>query len=592
MKRLLAAALAATLALAAQAGIANAKRVALVIGNGTYDNAPAAETAVRDATSVAQALEQAGWTVTAGTDLDRADMRQAIVDFARAQSDAEASLIYYSGHAFRSGGQTYAAPTDALAVEIPFVMLDGVPFDLLLRLVSNKPGQSVVFVDGAQLRGFTPTDFVEPGITQLEAPEGVLIVSAAPPGRAIRRSRWRDSRFAQAIVDAFLSPGEPVMQTVNGRGVSVWHTGAVDAGFALVETEEIAQDNDLEAEIELAYWRTAERTGRVEDYRAYLDRYPNGVFADFARARLGEDAGGGSAGPQVDPVVAAENQLNLNRTRRRQVQEWLQALGFDPRGVDGIFGPGTRNAIRRWQLSQRLQNTGYLNRNQMELLANQGTAAIAANRQQAEEARRVAEAEDNAFWAATGATGRADELRAYLARYPEGLHATEARAALAAIAEAEADQQARRERRVWRRAEQQNSAEAYRDYLGRYPQGIYRDEALARLDQIEGAERRDAQLRALQRTEEALRLSAADRKSVEARLQFLGFQPGPVDGRFNNRTRGAIKGYQNARGFAQTGYLNRQTVVMLVRDTSAGQQGQVRIDGTQVIRGLLDALGR
>ena len=55
-----------------------------------------------------------------------------------------------------------------------------------------------------------------------------------------------------------------------------------------------------------------------------------------------------------------EESLGLDRAARRQVQEGLQAAGFDPGGADGMFGPRTRTAIRSWQTSRGARGTGYL----------------------------------------------------------------------------------------------------------------------------------------------------------------------------------------------------------------------------------------
>ena len=55
-----------------------------------------------------------------------------------------------------------------------------------------------------------------------------------------------------------------------------------------------------------------------------------------------------------------EDSLGLGRAARREVQEGLQAAGFDPGGADGMFGPRTRAAIRSWQASQGARATGYL----------------------------------------------------------------------------------------------------------------------------------------------------------------------------------------------------------------------------------------
>ena len=573
--------------------VAWADGAALVIGNGDYEHAPDAATAVRDAKSVASALEDAGWDVTHGTDLTRGTMRRLISKFAADAKDADELLIFYSGHALRTGGLTYLAPTNAKADSLTDVLFDGVPFELLVSLAAEKSGRAVIFIDGAQLRGFSPTDFVEPGITALEGPDGVLIVSAAAPGRAVRRSSWRDSRFAQMIVDRFLKPGENLASAAQTAPSPTWISGSVDADFALVAPPPPAM-SELEREIELAYWRTAERTGKAEDYKAYLDRYPDGTFSEFARTRLGitGETAEVPKEPEIDPRIQAERDLNLSRLSKRRIQEYLLALGFDPNGIDGLFGRGSRNAIRRWQLKNGYDNDGWLTQEMVDKLTEQGEVALEEQRRIAEEQRRIREAEDNAYWSATGAKATPAGYRTYLEKYPEGLHSKLARAALAKIAEAEADELARKERRAFNRASKRDTAESYRDYLGEYPEGIYRDQALARLDEIEGAERAEAELARLEETEAALNLSDRDQLSVERRLRALGFEVGPLDGVFDERTRSGIRGFQSSRELPDTGYLDRQTVVTLVRETNRPQQqGQVQIDGTEVIRGLLEALG-
>ena len=56
----------------------------------------------------------------------------------------------------------------------------------------------------------------------------------------------------------------------------------------------------------------------------------------------------------------AEDGLGLDRAERREIQEGLQAAGFDPGGADGMFGPRTRAAIRSWQSLRGVRATGYL----------------------------------------------------------------------------------------------------------------------------------------------------------------------------------------------------------------------------------------
>ena len=59
-------------------------------------------------------------------------------------------------------------------------------------------------------------------------------------------------------------------------------------------------------------------------------------------------------------VAAIEDDLKLNRKARWRAQLRLALLGHDPKGIDGIFGEGTRKAISRLQEAEALPATGYL----------------------------------------------------------------------------------------------------------------------------------------------------------------------------------------------------------------------------------------
>ena len=103
-------------------------------------------------------------------------------------------------------------------------------------------------------------------------------------------------------------------------------------------------------------------------------------------------ADGAAAGVLVRLPSAVEESLGLDRAERRLIQEGLVAAGFDVGVTDGLFGSGTRAALRSWQSASGASATGYLDADSAAALR---SAARAAGQRQAEaeEARRRAEGE-------------------------------------------------------------------------------------------------------------------------------------------------------------------------------------------------------
>ena len=80
------------------------------------------------------------------------------------------------------------------------------------------------------------------------------------------------------------------------------------------------------------------------------------------------------AKPEEEPVPTADlsQDEELTREERMRVQQGLAALGFDAGPADGMFGPRTRSAIGEWQQAKGLETTGYLSRDEAEVLAAAG----------------------------------------------------------------------------------------------------------------------------------------------------------------------------------------------------------------------------
>ncbi|CAM3070216.1 peptidoglycan-binding protein [Paracoccus nototheniae] len=94
--------------------------------------------------------------------------------------------------------------------------------------------------------------------------------------------------------------------------------------------------------------------------------------ANQSRRLLGANQAAPAPAPGPDNSAAspaqAELDLGLTRNARVQIQRNLIALGYDPKGADGLFGMGTRDAIRGWQQSNGQRATGYVTAAQVRSL--------------------------------------------------------------------------------------------------------------------------------------------------------------------------------------------------------------------------------
>lgn len=517
---------------------------ALLIGNSRYD----AQNNLRQPGAIpatAAALNDAGFDVIVGRNLTAARLRQGLRQLSEQRGEA-ALLIGLSGHFVHSDdGETWLLGTDADRPSRADIASHAMALSTVLAIAAEAPGEALVVL-GTEARSLRLADGVSPGLGTPVVPQGVSLVH----GPAQMAARF----LSEAVTDT----GQPLRDSVAD------YPGLELEGFAPRRTAFLAPTPEpggpaFDPE-EAATWRAADELDTEGAYRAYLRRYPAGANAAEARARL--DA------IENDPQAlaeAAEEALSLSRNLRRDVQRFLTALGHDTRGIDGIFGPGTRRAIGAWQVSEDLPATGFLDRPQLSLLTREGEAAIAA--EQAAEARR-----DRAFWRATGEGNDEAGLREYLARYPQGEFAEIARGRLeiydAAAADAARAEREAEERALWARVQRDGGASAYRAYLDTYPEGLFADEASARLAELGPVDRlSDAQRLELQRVEDSLGLPRFTLQLLERRLDAFGLNPGPVDGQLDAQSRQALAQYQQARSLNATGYLDQMTLIRLMADT-------------------------
>lgn len=516
--------------------------VALILANERYDEAPSVSGAT-DLMDARDALEKAGFRVIAGEALSLEDARARVDEAAREMGDADRVVILLAGQVVHSGRDAWWLAQEASVPEGFTVGAQGLSVGALMDLAAQSRGAALVMVAAGD-------DPIETGLGLTAGagspaiPQGVTYVSG-PADRLERLLTGQALRQGRSLRAALQSPDD-------GIGVSGY---LPDVALYPDRPSQVADGGSTEE----GFWNAVSQLDTVDAYLAYADRYADGRYIRQANQRI--------AALRAQPEQAARTQeeaLNLTRENRQTIQRNLSILGYDTRGIDGIFGAGTRSAITRWQQSEGLEATGYLTRAQIATL--QDAAEVRSRALEEEAARKQAEQErqDRLYWRDTAKDGGEAELRAYLKKYPDGLYADIAQARLDQIEADKRDKADAEERLTWDNVKSEDSVEAYRAYLRQYPDGNFADAAQARIDELTQTERDQFDVDAAKRDEENVAGNSMTRMLIEQRLSQLGLNPGEVDGNFDKQTRNAIRRYQDARGLAVTGYVDRPTVVRML----------------------------
>lgn len=503
-------------------------------------------------TDTKDAFARAGYTVDAIADSGIVGMREGLERFIFRSNDSDRLVFVMSGRFVTDENRSWLLAANAATPTLFDIERSGISVESALLALAHVPGRSVLVLgyDAADQERFDRS--LREGIGALNIPQGVTVLLGEP----------RD--VARAVADTILKPGEDIITGIRAnpavqlRGYRPRALVMQDRGRRGAVTP---RPNNVDRAAEKALWDQTVRTDTIAGYRAFLSTYPDGAFVRDARAAINAI--------NSEPNRAArlvEERLNLTRDQRRAIQRNLNLVGFGTRGIDGIFGDGTRTAITGWQRKNGVQQTSYLTGNQIRRLNDQGKVRFAEIQKQADAEREADLRRDRALWRQSGANGTQAGFRRYLAGFPDGLFSDEARAGLARIEQNLLEQANQQDRNLWRAAREQNSVAAYQSYLNTQRNGAFRQQAQARIAALQTAQAdapvRDRAIAA----EAALRLNSVQMRLVQVRLQSLGFEVGRNDGRFDEQTRRAIRQFQRGRKLEVTGYLNEQSVVQLLKN--------------------------
>ncbi len=191
------------------------ERVGLVIGNGNYAHAGVLANPVNDAQAVADALNDVGFDVVLGRDLDRAAMERLLREFLRKAASAKVVLVFYAGHGLQVDGRNYLVPVDAKVESASDLAFDTVELDKILGSLEDPARATIVILDACRDNPLTRSTAARSRSTSVGSGlaaystlgTGTLIAFATAPGKVALDGTGRNSPFTASLVKHIRTPG-------------------------------------------------------------------------------------------------------------------------------------------------------------------------------------------------------------------------------------------------------------------------------------------------------------------------------------------------------------------------------------------------
>jgi uncharacterized caspase-like protein len=390
------------------------KRVALVIGNGAYQNAVHLDNAAFDARAVADAFRKLGFQVVDGYDLDIDQMRSKVSEFSAALSDSKSAVIYYAGHGISVDEENYLVPTDIVLKSPTDLDLNAISVSLLLKQMKRDDRVNIIILDACRDNPFaaelakhkTRALVAERGLTRIDGDlaRGTLIAFASDPkSTALDGPTGQHSPFTQAFLAHLFDSGVTIDTVMSRVRNDVWektqHNQLPWVNTSLIGEYELNPQPlpeldsaksapaptetsiDARQAQENLMWESAQQSNLGADYQAYLSAFPGGIFAQMAKNRIASMESARLSAPPAAPktlattepvgpsetklnenvgTVDTERTLNLSAASAKEVQQRLTVLDLYKGPATGALDQATRSALAEWQKKHGFTPTSFL----------------------------------------------------------------------------------------------------------------------------------------------------------------------------------------------------------------------------------------
>ena len=354
------------LAFSAGYGFAQApKRVALVIGNGSYQTVSKLANPTKDAAAISEMFKKAGFDwVLMRHDVGNLDFKRALRDFSDAAQDADIAVIYYAGHGIQIRDMNYLIPVDAKLARDVDAQDEAVSLERMMEALEPVRKLKLVILDACRDNPFAntmkrrvATRAVNSGLAKMEPTlSDTLIAYAAKAGSTAEDGEGAtNSPFAAALLKHLAVPGldvrfafgrvkDDVMKATGNKQEPFMYGSLGGEAIALVPAPKGPSQADAKSTYEMV-----ERIGTKKAWEVFLSTHKEGLYAELARAHLSKLAQAeGRGAPAAASDAAAEPKMQLAAVEPVRPPEPAGPSSEERRAWDRLKDSGDRAAIRKF----------------------------------------------------------------------------------------------------------------------------------------------------------------------------------------------------------------------------------------------------
>lgn len=285
------------------------QRVALVIGNANYQNAPQLANPDDDAQAMAQFLNSAGFEVVAATDLTQNDMLRVVQDFSAkvaSRGQNTVAMVYYAGHGVQLAGENYLVPVDAKISSPTELVNNSVRLvDVMATLETIPSRMRIVILDACRNNPFPQVNDAGRGLAIVDAPNGSIVGYSTAPGAEALDGTNGHSPYTQAFLNVAREPNVPieqlfkrvrlqVNQTTSGAQIP-WESSSLTSDFtffgdtavaanrAPIKAPVVQMASNLPSRSTRQAYDYVVSEGRPEYYQEFIRMYPHDPLCDHVR---------------------------------------------------------------------------------------------------------------------------------------------------------------------------------------------------------------------------------------------------------------------------------------------------------------------